>query len=146
MIFLVEPYQGIGNINLGMSREKIRSILNDCDVKWETFMKTPTSIAATDAFTNLGMHIFYEKSDVCEAIEVFAPAKPILLGKCLLGVKYQELEAWFREIDDTVAVDDYGLTSHKFGVGLYVPDTVKFPDAVVEGVIVFARGYYDDVD
>ncbi|MDP4145812.1 MAG: hypothetical protein Q8936_15205 [Bacillota bacterium] len=39
--------------------------------------------------------------------------------------------------------NDCGFTSHKFGIGIYAPFAQDKPGEPVEGVIVFAKGYYD---
>ncbi|MBW4630872.1 MAG: hypothetical protein KME30_02880 [Iphinoe sp. HA4291-MV1] len=143
MNLIIEPYKGIGAIKLGMTTEEVRDILVSSGGKLETFMKTPTSEMPTDCFDNLGIHVSYKKPGICEAVELFEPAEPVFMGKTLLEIKFSELEQWFQEIDDEVEIDDTGLISYKFGIGLYSPYASEDPEESVEAVIVFEYGYYD---
>ncbi|RAM53231.1 MAG: ABC transporter ATP-binding protein [Hapalosiphonaceae cyanobacterium JJU2] len=143
MNLIIEPYKGISAIKLGMTREEVRNILIGCGGELQTFMKTPTSEIPTDSFNNLGIHIFYKKPGICEAIEIFEPAEPVFMEINLLRVKFSELKQWFQKIDDEVEIDDTGLTSYKFGISLYAPSASEYPEEAVEAVIVFENGYYD---
>jgi hypothetical protein len=46
-------------------------------------------------------------------------------------------------MDDGLEVDNTGLTSFKFGFGLYAPSCEESPSDSVEAVIAFEKGYYD---
>jgi hypothetical protein len=71
------------------------------------------------------------------------PSRPTLFGKELLGIPFSEAKAFMMGLDDGLKVDDAGLTSHRFGVGLYAPYAQKNPEEPVESIIIFAKGYYD---
>ncbi|TBR61729.1 hypothetical protein B4U84_13415 [Westiellopsis prolifica IICB1] len=109
----------------------------------ETLWRSHTSETPTDSFNNLGIHIYYKKPGICEAIEIFEPAEPVFMEINLLQVKFSELKQWFQKIDDEVEIDDTGLTSYKFGISLYAPSASEYPEEAVEAVIVFDNGYYD---
>lgn len=142
MEFIIRPYISIGPIELGMSRKEVRETL---DARVEEFKKSPTDELTTDAFDELGVYVYYKEHDVCEAVEVIPPASPIFQDEELLRRRFGELREYFKRIDDSIEVDNGGLTSYRFGIGLYVPFAKNDPDALVEGVIVFERGYYDEL-
>ncbi|WP_458648202.1 hypothetical protein [Sivoneniella epilithica] len=136
----IEPYQGIAGVQFGMSCEQVRHALNS---SVRAFKKTAIDELNTDAFDELGMHVYYKQPDGCEAIELAAPANPTFRGKALIGQPFSELRNWFRSIDPQIEVDETGLTSFEFGLGLYVPFASQSPNAPIEAVIIFQQGYYD---
>ena len=141
MEFEITPYVGVGPITFGMTRAEVRGRLA---APVESFRKTPTSATPADAFDTLGIHIHYDLDDCCEAVE-FGQLLAVLRfrGQSLLGQPFVEIERWLRAIDPEVRSDSSGLTSLTFGFGLYVPSASDDPQSLVEGVIVFRRGYYD---
>lgn len=136
----VEPYQGMAGVQFGMSREQVRHVL---DSSVRAFKKTATDELDTDAFDELGIQVYYQQPDVCEAIELAAPANPTFCGKALIGQPFSELRDWFGSIDPQIQVDETGLTSFEFGLGLYAPFASQSPNASIEAVIIFQQGYYD---
>jgi hypothetical protein len=138
--FEIESYQGILNCHFGMDTSQIRKVLG---APTKTFKKTSTSVYPTDAFDNLGVHVFYKQPGVCEAIELFSPAQPTFQNRQLIGQPFNQLRDWLRSLDSEVEIDKVGLTSYQFGFGLYAPFAGDEPDGIVEAVIVFERGYYD---
>lgn len=136
----IEPYQGIAGVQFGMSREQVRHALNS---SVQVFKKTATDELNTDAFDELGMHVYYKQPDGCEAIELAAPANPTFRGKALIGQPFNELCDWFQSIDPQIEIDETGLTSFEFGLGLYAALASQLPNTPIEAVIIFQQGYYD---
>jgi hypothetical protein len=136
----IEPYVGIGPIKFGMTIDHVRNLINQ---KPKPFLKGPTSTVPTDAFNDLGLHVYYKKPGICQAVELFSPANPIFQGQSLIQRPFNELHSWLQTIDDSLKVGRWGLTSLKFGIGLYAPEIRERDDALVESVIVFERGYYN---
>jgi hypothetical protein len=108
-----------------------------------SFKKTPVAELPTDAFDSLGIHVYYKQPGVCEAVEMASPAEPIFQDEPLFNRPFAELRRWFKKIDPQIEVDESGLTSYKFGIALYAPSSADEPQLPVEGVLVFAKGYYD---
>jgi hypothetical protein len=96
-----------------------------------------------DAFRELGIHVHYKTLEYCEAIELFPPANPTFQGKTLIGEPFNALRDWLQSLDESLIVDDTGLTSYRFGFGLYVPYIEENPDESIQSVFVFERGYHD---
>src|SRR5436309_419457 len=136
---LIRPYEGIGPIRFGMQRAEVRAALGG---PFREFKKTVNSVTPTDAFPTLGVHVYYKLPGSCEAVEVASPAQAILFGRELVGSPFQLIYDWLRELDVDAKLDDTGLTSLRFGVGIYVPTIKNDLGVPVEAVIVFERGYY----
>ena len=133
------PYRAVAGIQFGMTPAQVREILGS---QVRRFKKAPASELEADAFDHLGIQVFYKQPGVCEAIELSAPAEPTLQGKSLVGHSFQTLKEWFQAIDDSIEIDDTGLTSHLLGTGLYAPFAATSPGEPVESVLVFEKGYY----
>jgi len=140
MLMAIEPYVSFGPLKLGMTRAEVRSSIS---ATAEAFRKLPGDAALSDAFGSEGIYVYYDKDDVCEAVEVAAPSVPVLLGQHLVGRPFNRVREWFEKNDPGTAVDSAGLTSPKFGVGIYAPSALKDPADPVESVMVFREGYYD---
>jgi hypothetical protein len=139
MDFDIKPYVGVGPITFGVSSEKVRKTLR---AKAEAVNKGCSGIPA-DFFTALGIFVYYRQPGVCQALEFAGPASPTFRSQHLLGRSYREIEQWVKTLDPEVVLGDAGMTSYKFGFGLYAPSARKKPDLPVKGVIVFEKGYYD---
>jgi len=136
----IRPYEGVGHLSFGMTREQIREAAG-CPV--ETFFKTSESALATDAFSAIGIHVDYKPPDICEFIEMFSPSDPVFHGETLLNRTFAEIRDFFLTIDPNMEFDGDGLTSRKFGIAIYAPLAADEPDEPIEAVAVFERGYYD---
>jgi|SRR5580658_8355057 hypothetical protein len=135
----IEPYVGIGPIKFGMTIDEVRNLINQ---KPKSFLKGPASTIPTDAFNDLGLHVYYKKPRTCNAVELFLPANPIFQGRDLIQRPFNELLSWLQTLDDTIKRDQCGLASFKFGIGFYAPEVKERDDAPVEGVIVLEKDYY----
>ena len=139
MDMTIKPYEAVGPIRFGMSVEEVRRAIGE---KVQTFEKAPLvfpDLHPVDAFDEVGVHVCYKKSGVCEAIELFPPATPSFLNARLLCRQFSELLGWFTSLDEGVVRDEAGFKSFKFGIGI----TVSLED-LIESVIVFDEpGYYE---
>ena len=132
----VIPYKGVGNIRLGALRSELRILYPN----FKEFRKSSFDENTTDAYSDF--HIYYDKHNYCEAIELFGSAKISFMKERLLGVTFAKIKDFFFGIDRDIEISDSGLTSYKFGIGIYVP-SIKDESNLVEGVILFREGYYD---
>jgi hypothetical protein len=140
-IYEIEPYAGVGPIRFGMSIAQVRQVLA---APVESFCKSETTELPTDSFDTLGIHVYYKLPGICTAIEFGnSQVNPTFQGRYLLNALYYEVKDWFRETDPDIDLDNSGLTSFKFGIGLYAPTVSKNQNQLIEGVIVFEKGYYD---
>jgi hypothetical protein len=137
---VINPYIGIGDIKLGMTRPQIRDTLNS---SFESFTRSQYSEMPEDYFPDLGIFIEYKQPGICKSIKVVAPFNPIWRGKQLLASPFSELSQWFLEIDSERELNDTGFTSFKYGIELYAPYYDEEPDCLAECIMLFNRGYYD---
>lgn len=136
----IRSHVGIGPLRFGMLVDEIR---RNVPFLAETFVKGPDSTHPTDAFDELGIHVYYRADGRCVAIEVGAPGSPTLFGKKIIGAPFKVVEHVVRGLDAEVEVDESGLTSLALGVAIYCPAHKDNDVLPVEGVLVFERGYYD---
>lgn len=138
MEFLIEPYVGVGTIKLGMNQKDIQEVLNEEPRRFKKFQDDEYETEAYEYF-----YVYYKNPGICEAIEFFSPAKVILNGITLLELPYKDIEEYFLKIDKDVEIEETGLTSYKYGVGIYAPYALDEPLEKAEGVIVFEKEYYE---
>ena len=136
----IYTYKGIGKLRFGMAAEEVRNKLKS---GYKSFKKTPLSELPTDAFERLGIHVYYKKPGVCEAVELFGPADPRLGETELLGRDFSSIVSEIEKRDADLDFDETGFISYKLGIGVYAPGCADDPSTKIEGVIVFEKGYYD---
>jgi hypothetical protein len=140
MNFPITSFEGVGPFKLGMTAEEIRRAVNS---PVSSFKKSPQSEMLTDAFDLLGIHVFYKKPGICEAVELFSPSIPTFRDYRLIGQPFSRIASFFKQQDEQVELESAGLTSHKFGIAIYAPSAQKVPDDPIESVLIFAKHYYD---
>lgn len=129
----IVPFESIGPIRLNQSRGVVRQILGR---DFETFHKGASSIA-TDAYDCLGVHLYYDRHDLLEFVESFAPSSPEFANVKLLGRSIGDVDDDLEEFGVKAIRFDVGFAYHQIGIALTVNGET------VEGVAVFRRGYYD---
>ncbi|OGL65909.1 hypothetical protein A3F52_05020 [Candidatus Uhrbacteria bacterium RIFCSPHIGHO2_12_FULL_47_11] len=140
MGYIFQPFQSIGEIVFNMTRKQVRQTLKG---KVKEFLKTPQSKRMTDAFGDLGFHVYYDDQEQCEAVELFNPAQVSFEGKQLIGTPYQEVKEHFIKKDEHLEEDGAGFISKKLGFGVYAPFAGKEPQEPIESVLVFRKEYHD---
>lgn len=138
MQFIIDPYIGAGNLALGMTDMQIAEIMKQVPRK---FRKFKTDELLTDAFDIC--YVYYKIPNNCEAIEFFGQAEVIFMGKNLLSEPYEKIKELFLKFDKSTECDSAGLTSLKYGIGVYAPFAHDEPLNNPEAIIVFEKGYYD---
>lgn len=134
----IQPNEGVGTIRFGMLRRDVHALLGVPDRQ-----KKRDSPVPADFYNEHGLIVEYDPEEVVEAVEIKPPADPSFMSRALIGVPFEDLAEWFRSIDPRIQFDGAGLTSFRFGIGLYAPHAAKLPGEPVEGVIAFRPGYYD---
>ncbi len=129
----VIPFEGLGPLRFGSSRAEIRTLLGD---GFKTFAKQPASLAVTDAYENLGLHLYYDSAERLEFIEAFEPIDPIYSGIHLLGSDRTLVLHELQKIGHMHRFDDGGYFYDELGFALYAPIEP------IEAVSLFRPGYY----
>lgn len=140
----IQPYVGVGQIKFGMERDEIHEII-DSQVK--IFQKGPFSRVPTSHFIGLGVQVFFDENDLCEAVELSLPSEPIFRKKNLLKrLSIEKLKFWFESIGANTILDDQGtgFTVPDFGIGFYTESYDYLKAKRPRTVIVYKHGYYDD--
>lgn len=122
-----------------MTIEQVRNFVPEPP---KSFLKGPDAEVPTDAFDDLGIHVHYKAPGNCEAVEFALAADPLFEGRHLIDRPFNDILTWFKSLDVSTEVDDTGLTAFNLGIGLYAPKLTENPNAPIEGVIVFEKGYY----
>jgi hypothetical protein len=141
MDYTIYPYEGVGPIRFGMTSQQVHEILGEPE---DNLPAGERCDLPADFYVKKAVFIYYKEPGVCEAIEITKRASLFFNDQELTNHPFRELKKHFQRLDETVKVDDVGLTSYKYGIGLYVPDYCGHDEDVsIEAVIVFERGYYD---
>lgn len=143
MRFDIESDAGARPLLFGMTVREIRSLM---PVQPKPFQKGLSRGHPTDAFRGLGVHVYYDNSGRCEAIEFASPAIVAFRGVSLISVAFATVEALVGAHDAHVEVDENGLISKTLGFAIDCPGHVEEPSLPVSGVFVFKHGYYAVVD
>ena len=138
MKFTIIPYVGVDKIHFGMQRDQVRSCLGGM---FKEFRKSSDSLNTTDAFD--GVHIYYNEDNCCEALEFFSPSEVMFNGYNIIGFAYSLGKKIFEAESTAITEDAYGLDARDLGVGLYAPDYEDDSEALIQGVFVYRRGYYN---
>lgn len=129
----IVPFKSIGPLSFGASRA-------DCHGKLRasfTVFRKVASADQTDAFDELGLHLYYDSDGNLEFVEGFAPAAVSFQGVSFLGRDLAEI------------VEDIGRLGHSSndpGDGVAFTDlgiALTDEDGVVTGVAAHRKGYYD---
>ena len=140
MTFEIQPYIQVGNLKLGDSILETRKKVNQ---KFNQITKSKNTDFPIDYYADLGILIHYKKPGICEAFEFGGIAKPTFQGKELLHQPFIQIVNWLITLDSSIEIEDDGVTSYKFGIGLYAPFAKGEPDEPIKGVIIFEEGYYN---
>lgn len=134
----IKPYVGVDDINLGMTVMQIEALQGEPAGK---IKRGSDPGLLSDVYPDF--FVYYKNPGICQAIEFHKPARVFFENHNLLEEPYQRIVGHLRQLDSELIIDDDGLTSYKFGIGIYAPSADGDPSYVAESVIVFERGYYD---
>ena len=127
-VFNVEPLKKVNDIEFGMDRKNIRELY---DNKYNAFKKTIFSKNTTDDF--MGVHVYYDSKDKCEAVEIFSETDVNIDGKQIFPISLDEAY----EVFPFLAEDEDGPLSIEKSIGIYAPD------GEMESILFGKEGYYD---
>ncbi len=137
MMYNVIEYSGMNEIMLEMQKEKFDKVLK---LKYNYIKSINDSVEKYKEF-----FVHYDQYNKIEAIEFhnFEEAKVMFQGVDLFTLTYSELKNYIKKQDLLIKTDGAGFVSLKLGIGIYAPSAEKEPDELVEGIIIFKKGYYD---
>jgi len=134
MIYEINPFHGVGKLSFGESRDNLRRELGGAV---ESFRKT-AGANETDAYDDLGMHLYFDNQDRLEFVELFEPAQVVFRGVKLIGRDAETVKMRLAKLGWASSETDIGYQWDQAGFSFF-PQTGE-----IEGVGVFRRGYYDE--
>jgi hypothetical protein len=129
--------KGVNIAIFGEDRDVLRLRLGP----YESFRRTPDA-PVTDHFIDVGLLLEFDEEERLNLIEVTPPADVQFQGTALLEKNYHEVIAALREKGIQGVEDSAGMQYIEHGFSLF-SSAPGGGDAEVEGVTVFAPGYYD---
>jgi hypothetical protein len=131
--FILIPCVGVGDVKFGDSRETVRLKLGS----YSEFKKTNTSENTSDDFGYC--HAFYNKDDICTAIEFFNENITLEYEEqSLFAQTYENLKGFILSKDNEAEIDSYGIISKILQIGVSCDG-----DIGIEAILVGKDGYYD---
>lgn len=140
-MFEITPCVGASLIKFGMKREEVRKVFSEYEPR--AFWRNSYSESATDGYDEIGINIYYDSADKTIALEFYEPAQVAFNGIEIFNISASEAYKLMASLDKDIAIDGDGLTSFKFGIGVYEPNYEEEPFLPVEAIIIFIEGYYD---
>jgi hypothetical protein len=129
--------EGVGPINLGMTRQEVRSILG------EPMLSREDNLYKTDCYTSIRLHIDYERdTEICRGIEVLNGAELLFRGGNILGLLWDNMFQWMLENDPYLDIRDDVYISHELGISTGPEYDEILEDEVMETIVVFSDGYW----
>ena len=130
----IHPFESVGNLKFGNLRVETQRLLK---AKPNSFRKAPGE-NETDAYDDIGLHLYFDAQDRLEFVEAFEPASVSLYGHKLLGRLADDVERDLDAIGLMAEETDVGRRFPRAGIAL------SESGGIVDGVGVHVRGYYDD--
>jgi hypothetical protein len=141
MDYTIYPYEGVGQIRLGMTPQQVREILGEPERQLPAGKRCDLP---ADKYVQLGFFVYYRNPGVCEAISMwdgsveFQNVRP--LGKSL---KY--LKDWFMSMGSDIQHFDLGFIAVDFGITINAQNYCPDLSCECDSLIIFERGYYNDI-
>lgn len=121
----------------GMQRTAVQLLFEE---KPNSFFRNDQA-TQTDYYTQVGVFVYYDETDACNAVEFTRPANVKWQEQQLLSLPLGKLLDYMRSQDDVLEEDESGFTSYKNGVGGYTEDIDNLEEPA-ETIICFKQGYY----
>jgi hypothetical protein len=144
--------EGVGAINLGMTRQEVRSILG------EPSLSSEDSRHSIDYYPPIRLHIDYDPgTEICRGIEVLNGAEMMFRGEDLLSMRWDGMFQWMLENDPYLDIRgderdpnaeenirERSIKSHLLGIatGHKLDDAGDRKLDVVGSIFVFGESYY----
>ena len=134
MTWEIKPYQSVGPIQLGRHRKEIRQQLGP---RFTSFAKD-VGENETDAYDDLGIHLYYDDDNQIAMLEAFEPAALSLNGIALLGREFDEVGPHLVKRGYKGKPTDVGYQYDDAGIAL------TLNGSTLEGVAVCRKGSYEE--
>jgi hypothetical protein len=129
------PYTSVGSLKLQMTSEEISAQLNEEPRRF----KHEEEETLSDHYKKADVHVHYNHNGTCTAIELVDEATPEINGIRFLNMPAKKAKKILNELDDHIIEISDTFISNSLGISLYIPYEK------VETVLVFEKGYYDEL-
>lgn len=136
MSWVLLPGTASGPVQLGASRDEVHRVLGPLPAG-------STADAGSDRYPDV--HVHYDRTERCVAVEVWPELQPALGDVAVLAEPYVATVRQLRATDPVLLVHGEGAVSLTGGIGVAAPGGVRQPFAPADSVIVFCAGYYGDL-
>jgi|ERR1700754_5329226 hypothetical protein len=117
----------------GQTRGEIENLFGE---KPKQFLKSPFCDIPTDEYRDRSVHVYFNRDDVIESIEIMRPNVFLCFGRNVLGEKAREVVDWLQLEDPSFTEFDLGYSLSNGRLKLYVPDKGDHPDVLIKAVYV----------
>jgi hypothetical protein len=142
MDYTIYPYQGIGPIQFGMTPPQVHERLGEPS---EQMARRRFPDLPTDIYNQFGLFVFYQSPGVCEAMSLSINPNLSFQGFTFINKSLKELRNWLRSINSDIQYFDIGFISLKYGLTFSSQFYNSELNCLVDTLIVFKFGYYDDI-
>jgi len=132
MIFSLLGRGDLGLIRAGMTRDQSRATLGG---KFDEFFKTVDSAVPTDAYDDLGVHMYFDESFIVVGVEFLKWSELVWGDQKLVGEDALVIQRFLKSRGQTLVFNNSGFDVVDMGLKFYVPDFEE-DDAIVEAVYV----------
>ena len=129
----ITPFSSVGVLAFGDVRKDARDKLN---AKFSTFEKVAGE-NETDAFDDIGLHLYYDDDGQLEFVEGFEPVDITFRGIRFLNRDVTSVVQDMNAIGFNQTRSNDAVKFPDVGIALYAPS------GIVEGVAAHRKGYYD---
>jgi len=134
------PFRSVGDLNFTDDRQTLRDKIGG---EYQSGSDELDGVKEYyDFFPERDMLIYFGADDKVNAFEFFSP-EPEFRDIDILSESYGKLIELFTVFDPELIVEDSGLDSAAFGIGVHAPDSEDAND-LPESVFVYREGYYDE--
>jgi hypothetical protein len=126
----------LGLIRAGMTRDESRSALES---PFDEFLKSPYSAVPTDAYDDLGLHVYFDDALMVVGVEFLKWSQFTWRGQRLAGEEVLVVQQFLTGQGEFLVFNNSGFNVERLGLRFYAPD-IGEEDAIVEAVHVDFTG------
>ena len=104
-----------------------------------SFLKSPDSAIPTDAYDDLGLHVYFDNALMVVGVEFLKWAQFAWRGQRLAGEEVLVVQQFLIEQGEFLVFNNSGFNVARLGLRFYAPETGE-EDAIVEAVYVDFTG------
>lgn len=134
MSFELLGFGDLGSVHIGMTRDQSRALLGR---GFEEFLKAADSTVPTDAYDDLGVHVYFDEGYRVIGVEFLKWSDLSWRGQRLSGADVLKVQQYMVTEGETLNFNGSGFDVNGLGLRVYAPDLdIGEEDAVIETVYV----------